>query len=112
MPPFSGIEARTERGHATVTQVHTGSPAAVAGVYAGDEIVAVDGWRADEKAWRQRLAERGAGETVTLALFRRDRLVEVSLALATPSDDTAWLEALPDAPAVAKVILDSWAPAK
>lgn len=108
VPLWIGFDARAERGRTVITHVHTDSPALHAGIYAGDELVAVDGWRADEKAWRARLAERSAGQRAKLTLFRRDRLVEVILDAVPAPEDTAWIEVAVVPPPGAKALLDSW----
>ena len=110
LPPYIGFEARADRGRSVVSFVHADSPAAKAGIYAGDEIVAADGWRAEEKAWRTRIAEHAPGERVELTIFRRDRLMQIAVLLAAPPEDTAWIEVAADAPPAAKAILDAWTP--
>lgn len=107
-PPWLGIDAKNDRGRTIVTHVASGSPAEKAGVYAGDELVAFDGWRADEKAWRARLAERAPSDRVTLTLLRRDRLVTAEPILAPPPADTAWIDVDPAASSAAKSLLDAW----
>ena len=103
-----GFDVRAEKGRNVVAHVLTDSPAARGGLYAGDELVAIDGWRADEKAWRHRANERAPGDAVTLHVLRRDRLVEVTLIATAPPADTAWLEVDPNAPAPAKALLEAW----
>jgi predicted metalloprotease with PDZ domain len=104
-----GFETRAEARKLAVASVLAGSPAAAAGIYAGDELVAVDGWRADEKGWRARANERGPGERIVLTVFRRDRLLEIPVTGIAPPANTAWLEADDAATPAAKAILASWA---
>lgn len=75
-----------------VAWVAEGSPAHGAGLYAGDEIVAEDGFRVDRAGLWDRLCERGPGGTLRLTVFRRDELVEVAVTLGTPPEDAVWLE--------------------
>jgi predicted metalloprotease with PDZ domain len=63
-------------------------------VAAGDEIVAVDNFRAEA---RQRLGRAAPGQTVRLSLFRMDELVEVPVQLAPAPRDTVTF--VPDAKA-------------
>lgn len=76
-----------------VTCALAGGPAEAAGLYAHDEIVALDGWRVDHEGLKDRLAAKRPGEVVTLTLFRRDELrtVEVTLGARPPEK----LEVLP-----------------
>ncbi len=80
-----GATLREKTGALEIASVADGSPAQAAGLAAGDEIIAVDGFRADLK---QRLARAQPGQTVRLALFRMDELVEVSVQLAAAPRDT------------------------
>src|SRR5437764_8586571 len=81
-----------EKGPAlTVTAVTEGSPAQSSGLAAGDELVALDGFRADLKS---RLARSQPAQTVRLSLFRMDELLEVPVQLVAPPLDTVTF--LPD----------------
>jgi len=80
-----GATLREKGGVLETVSVADGSPAQSAGLAAGDEIVAVDGFRADLK---QRLARAQPGQTVRLALFRMDELVEAPVQLAAAPRDT------------------------
>lgn len=65
-----------------VTSVFDGSPAQAAGLSPGDEIIALDGFRVTGEADLRSLA--GAlrpGDRIELAVFRRARLLRLSLAL-------------------------------
>ncbi|MEX1362314.1 MAG: PDZ domain-containing protein [Nannocystaceae bacterium] len=74
---------------AAVTNVEPGSPADAAGLMRGDELVAVDGLRADSRdTIVARLTDRDPGQTVRLSLFRAGRLLERSLQLAESSHRT------------------------
>ena len=103
-----GFDTREAGRRTTVSHVFSGSPAMAAGLYPGDELVAVDGWRADDKAWRHRIAERKPGDSIAFHVLRRDRLVDLTLVAAEPPKDTAWFEADANAPAEAKRVLESW----
>nr|MBA2540272.1 M61 family metallopeptidase [Deltaproteobacteria bacterium] len=66
-----------------VTAVFDGGPAHAAGLSPGDEIIAIDGFRASNDGDLRNLAgARKPGDSVTLAVFRRHRLVELPLTLA------------------------------
>jgi predicted metalloprotease with PDZ domain len=92
----------------TVQSVREGSPAARAGIYAEDEIVAEDGFRVDRAALWDRLCEQGPEGKLRLAVFRRDELLEVEVPLATPPDDTCWLEPVPEASPEARAAFEAW----
>jgi predicted metalloprotease with PDZ domain len=97
---FFGVELRTSADPATATDgatgtwlgvaasgtkvstVFDGSPAHVAGISPGDELIAVDGLRAtSDGELRSLLSTRKIGEPVRFSLFRRHRLLEVGVRL-------------------------------
>jgi predicted metalloprotease with PDZ domain len=88
--------------------VTEGSPAHLAGLYAGDELVAEDGFRLDRAALWDRLCERGPGGTLRLTVFRRDELVEVQVKLGQPPEDTLWLERVADPTAEQRQAFGAW----
>jgi predicted metalloprotease with PDZ domain len=66
-----------------VTGVFDGSPAQAANLSPGDELVAIDRFRVTtDGELRSLIAARRPGDAVSIALFRRARLVEVSATLA------------------------------
>lgn len=83
-----GLSLRRQGERTLVGAVRSDGPASAAGVYADDELVALDGWRvAGEERLNARLGERVPGSTVRLALFRGDALIEVPVTLAeAPAD--------------------------
>ena len=65
---------------ATVQNVVPGSPAALAGLSFGMEILAVDGWRTSTPAEAQRaLADPGAGSRVHVLASERGRIIDVDV---------------------------------
>ncbi len=95
----------------TVASVREGSPAHRAGLYAGDELVAEDGFRIERGALWDKLCERGPGARVRLTVFRRDELVEVEVTLGTLPEDTLWIEATPEATPAQRAAFEAWAAA-
>ncbi|TVQ90265.1 MAG: M61 family peptidase [Deltaproteobacteria bacterium] len=90
------------RGTSTkVVWVREGSPAMVAGLSAGDTIVAFDGLKATSSL-PDEIAARAPGEVVTLHVFRRDELHTLEAIVARPPLDTAWIEILDDEPGAAR----------
>lgn len=83
-PVWLGVTASGTK----VTAVLDGSAAQAAGISPGDELVAIDRFRAtSDGELRSLIAARRPGDTVSIALFRRHRLVElpVTLAAAPPT---------------------------
>ena len=76
----TGLTLRAEDGRLVVVNVLAGSAAWGAGVNAGDELVALDGFRIATPDWlNARLLEFQRGARVALTVFRRDELLTLSL---------------------------------
>jgi len=91
-----------------VSAVREGSPAARAGLYAEDELVAEGGFRIDRGALWDRLCEEGPGGTLRLTVFRRDELTELTVPLAPPPEDTIWLEPASGASEAQRAAFQAW----
>jgi predicted metalloprotease with PDZ domain len=68
-------------GALVVRSVLVGTPAYDQGINAGDEIVAVDGYRAAPAFLAARVADKRPGDTVTLTVFRADELRTLTVKL-------------------------------
>jgi predicted metalloprotease with PDZ domain len=97
IPGWLGVNTRSDGGHAVVSATLAGGPAEQAGLYAGDEIVALDGYRVEERGLTDRVSARRAGDRVRLTIFRRDELRDVEVTLGTrPHDKLEIVPADPD----------------
>ena len=104
-----GAQLRDRSGALEVTSVAEGSPAQLAGVAAGDEIIAVDGFRAELKG---RLQRAQPGQTVRLAMFRMDELVELTLQPVLAPRDTVTLVPHTEATSAQLELRERWLGAK
>ncbi|GAB4427344.1 MAG: PDZ domain-containing protein [Chloroflexi bacterium OHK40] len=86
-----GMSLKRQGERTLVAAVRADGPAYAAGVYADDELLALDGWRVNEERLQARLAERAPGETVRLSLFRGDALLEVPVSLGSAPPDALQL---------------------
>jgi predicted metalloprotease with PDZ domain len=77
-----GLRTRTENGRTRIASVLSSGPAHAAAISAGDELLALDGFRVEESSLRDRLRDYRPGDRVSLAIFRRDQLVQVPITLA------------------------------
>lgn len=73
-----------------VSVVFEGSSAMRAGLSAGDELVALDGLKVGSDAI-DRVADLRPGDTVSLHVFRRDELLELTATVEAPPQDTVYL---------------------
>jgi predicted metalloprotease with PDZ domain len=100
-----GTALRERSGALEVGSVAEGSPAQLAGVCAGDELVAVDGFRSELK---QRLSRAQPGQPLRLSLFRLDELLELPVTLAAAPRDTVTLVPAPGASAAQLALRQKW----
>src|SRR6185436_7043064 len=81
--------------------VFAGGAAELAGLSAGDTLVALDGLKATGERLDAYARDARPGDRIAVHAFRRDELVETMLELAAAPEDTAWLaldaDASPDA---------------
>src|SRR5229473_2323280 len=75
----------------TIACVLESSPAMNGGLYADDEIIALDGYRVDGATLLARCEEKQPGESVRITLLRQDRLLEVNVQLENKPSDAAYL---------------------
>ncbi|MAE72395.1 MAG: hypothetical protein CME06_18235 [Gemmatimonadetes bacterium] len=111
LPPGGqiGIDVRDKPGRAIVSRVRVDTPAARAGVYVGDEIIAINGHRAwTEEGPRERFMERRSGQKISITLARHGMLREVELVLAPWPADQYRVEKV-DSPSIeAMELLRGW----
>lgn len=103
-----GCATRTENGVLTIASVRADGPADTAGLYAGDELIALDGRRVDGARLPLRLAERAPGTTVRATVFRRDELVEVPVVLGDPPEESATIVPLERATVEQTAFREAW----
>jgi predicted metalloprotease with PDZ domain len=97
---YIGADFTEENGRLNIRTVSANTPAYEQGLNTGDQIVAIDGYRASNTFLQSYLAERKPGDTVKLTVFRFDKLRDVTFKLganmradysfkpvAQPSDD-------------------------
>ena len=95
-PPYLGITAKADNGRSTIKSVTMGSPAQLAGIWAGDELVAIAGYKVTANTLNERLKSYHPGQTVTVTVFQREELKTVSVTLADPLPEKHSLVPLPD----------------
>ncbi len=96
-PPRSRAEKPTAwlgllpKGASAVATVLEGSPAQAAGLYADDEVVALDGLKCDVNGLISRCEDKKPGDVVRITVFRREKLTELTLTLGQRPLEMAWL---------------------
>lgn len=105
-PPRLGITVKEINGKSIVQFVEAKSPAQLAGINGGDELVALDGFRVDNLA--DRLKDYSPGDRVEVTVFQRDRLHTYTVTLDAPRPDRYNLVPLPDPTLQQRSNLSQW----
>lgn len=79
--PYIGAEMAEEGGRLTIRSIPAGTPAYEQGLNTGDQIVAIDGYRATQNFLQTYIGEKKPGDTIRLTLFRFDKLRDVEFKL-------------------------------
>lgn len=114
MAPTTGERAHVATGlrmasaSAQVQHVLTGSPAQIAGMAAGDTLVALDGLRVEAQDLDRVLATYAPGDKLRVHAFRRDELMEFELELAPRAADTWLLRPMAEADSDALARRKAW----
>jgi predicted metalloprotease with PDZ domain len=78
---YIGADLAEDGGRLTIRTVRAGTPAYDQGLNTGDQIVAVDGYRASQTFLQTYIGERKPGDKIKLSIFRFDKLRDVDFVL-------------------------------
>jgi predicted metalloprotease with PDZ domain len=106
--PWFGASTRDQSGGAVVSSVDLDSPAALAGLSAEDEILALDGTRVDQRSITGNLGARKAGEKVKVLYSRRGKVGEADVVLGRKTERNFKITRLAGPTARQKALLDGW----
>ena len=105
----TGLTLRQEGGRLVVVNVLAGTAGWQSGVNAGDELVALDGFRIPGPDWlNARLLEFKPGVQVGLTVFRRDELLTLPLRVDAGPPQRMVLRPAPDATEQQQAVLAHW----
>jgi predicted metalloprotease with PDZ domain len=107
-PGWLGINTRSDGPRFLVANTLSGSPAEAAGLYAGDELLALDGWRLDDRSFGDRISSHKPNERIRLTIFRNSELREVEVTLGAKPKDTFEIIPIPTADDEAKALCRNW----
>ncbi|MCG6135242.1 MAG: M61 family metallopeptidase [Nostoc sp. LLA-1] len=82
--PYMGIKAKTDNGREVIKSVEAGSPAQLAGIDAGDELLAIEGIRLTAHQLSDRLKDYQPNDTIQVTVFHQDELRTYSVTLTAP----------------------------
>ncbi len=90
--PNLGIIVKSEHGREMIKSVVSNSPAQLAGIDPGDELLAIDGFKVSAEKLTERLKLYQVGQQIELTIFHADRLTTVPVVLATSQPDRYQLD--------------------
>lgn len=82
--PYWGARVQSEGGKEIIKFVEMGSPARMAGIWADDELLALDGLRVTAEQLPERLKDYRSGDIIQVTVFHLDELRSVPVTLAEP----------------------------
>lgn len=103
-----GVQLRWTEGRSVVSFVPSAGPGHTGGLYAGDELVAIETMRITESGFADTLARFAPGERVRVHLFRRGTLVEREVRLGTSPPDLYRVRRVEGAADSTQTLLEGW----
>ena len=82
--PDLGIKTQSENGKDIIKFVEAASPAELAGIDAGDELLAINGVRVSTDQLNERLKDYRAGDMIQVTVFHQDQLKTLTVKLRDP----------------------------
>ncbi len=107
-PPHTGLSITATNNITSVRFVEANSPAQLAGIDPGDELLALNKVRVTPSNWAEQLQNFNSGETIELTVFKQDRLCNVQLILQSPISDRYNLTPIPEPSLAQKQNLSAW----
>ncbi|HEY0635457.1 MAG TPA: M61 family metallopeptidase [Gammaproteobacteria bacterium] len=107
-PAILGVRSGEHGLGAKLLNVYEGGAAQLAGLSAGDIVIAIDELRATHGNLESTIAQRSAGDVVTLHAFRRDELRVFDVTLQSAPADTAYLTLKAQHSEQSKRLCDGW----
>ncbi|ARV62829.1 peptidase M61 [Nostocales cyanobacterium HT-58-2] len=92
--PYLGIRVNTENGKEIIKFVAAGSPAQLAGIDPGDELLAIDGLRVGTNGLGDRLKDYQPQDIIQVTIFHQDELRTLPVTLASPLSGKYQLKAV------------------
>ncbi len=94
--PYLGIVVNQDRGREFIKSVASHSPASIAGIDVGDELVAIDGFKVTADKLTDRLQQYLPNQQIQVTIFHGDQLLIVPVTLLEPEPQQYQLHIIPD----------------
>lgn len=109
---YIGVETRTTGDRVFSKHVYVDGPAYKAGVYANDEILALDGFKVDAESFKKREKALALKKKAKVSLFRRGELMAVEVAPIEAPPEKYTIEKVKKPTRLQKEIYESWSKRK
>jgi predicted metalloprotease with PDZ domain len=106
--PYLGIRVKSEHGKEVIKSVVSNSPAQLAGIDPGDELLAIDSFKITADRLNDRLQQYHSGDRVSVTVFHGDRLLTVDLTLSEPQPQQYQLQQLENTTDRQQQLFDRW----
>ena len=106
--PCLGINVKSEHGRELIKSVASNSPAQLAGIDAGDELLAIDGFKVSAEKLNERLIIYRVGQQINLTIFHADRLMTVPVTLSAPQPQKYHLRSLEHPSDLQRQLFKGW----
>ncbi len=106
--PYLGLTVKSEYGKEVIKAVASHSPAQLAGIDPGDELLAIDGFKVTAERLNDRLKQYQPGTQIDLTVFHADRLLTVNLTLSPPQPQQYQLQPLAATSARQQQLFEDW----
>ena len=106
--PRIGWTLGTENGREMVKFVEAGAPAQLAGIDAGDELLAIAGFRVNAEQANERLKDYQSGDAIEVTVFHQDELRTCRVTLATSRPTRYWIESVEQPTTIQKQNFTGW----
>lgn len=106
--PYLGLNVKSEHGREVIKSVISNSPARLAGIDPGNELLAIDGFKITADKLNDRLKMYPIGQQINLTIFQADRLITVSVTLAAPQPQQYHLRSLEHISELQRQLFKAW----
>ncbi|MGK7945845.1 MAG: M61 family metallopeptidase [Microcystaceae cyanobacterium] len=106
--PYLGVKVQKENNKEMIKFVEIESPAAIAGIDAGDELLAINGIRVSAEQLNERLKDYQTGDMMQITVFHQDELRTLSVQLAPPQPSRYEIVTLADPSEYQQQNLTKW----
>lgn len=107
-PPYLGLNIQRKNGSEEITFVDANSPAGKVGIEAGDELLAINGFRVNVDNLTDRLLDYQANDMIQLSYFHQEELKTVEIILATPQPSNYQVKILTNPTQKQQEMLKKW----